>query len=118
MAEETVITLRVVVAALDKDGLQVPGCDLGGSLLPDLLVPGTQGDAVGFDVAEDEDLPTMALVLDKVCTRVVDAYSLLFSRRGELAEETCCPGRGPGKAVEFTASGSLQRGGVVAPEAG
>lgn len=119
VAKQAVVALRLVVAALDEDGAQVARRDLGPGLLPDLQVARAQGDGVGLDVAEDEDLAVVGLVLDEVGARVVDAVSFLLEggrAEGDLAEEAGCPWGRAGMAEEF-ATGGLHRGGVVATEA-
>lgn len=56
MPIQTIIRLRVVVAALDANGRQIPVGDFRCGLAPHAPVARGEGQAVGLDVAEDEDL--------------------------------------------------------------
>lgn len=110
MPKQTIVFTSIVVAALDKYGGQVPGYDLGRRLPPDEQVARAERQTVRLDVAEDEDLAPVVLLLDEVGARVVDAESLLLAGRcvggsgagagnaaaaecGGLAEEALAAGR-------------------------
>lgn len=65
VAEEGFVGLRVVVGALDEDGAQQAGDDLGRGVGP---YPGSarrEREAVGLDVAEDQDFFVGVLVEDE-----------------------------------------------------
>jgi len=90
VAEEQVLGLGIVVAALDEDGGQLPGHDLGRRLAPELPVARAEADAVGLDVAEDEYLATRGEVADEVRAAVVHADAL--QRAGRAVGYVCNAG--------------------------
>lgn len=73
VAEQGLVGLGIVVGALDEDAFEEAGDDLGRCVAPHLCRSRGERQGVWFDVAEDQDFFTAAVVPDEESRAVVDA---------------------------------------------